>query len=51
MYWNDRSSMLPVLPVSGLIETWDVLKFKFSNNLSIVTDRLIETWDVLKSWT
>ena len=33
---------------SGLIETWDVLKFLQIPFLFFVPDRLIETWDVLK---
>ena len=48
MYWNDRSSMLSVLPVSGLIETWDVLKLANKISIFFCDIGLIETWDVLK---
>ena len=34
----------------GLIETWDVLKYKPLFCVSPVPFRLIETWDVLKWW-
>ena len=33
---------------SGLIETWDVLKFKYATQTMGFNIRLIETWDVLK---
>ena len=33
---------------TGLIETWDVLKFQPAKKLCRWCPRLIETWDVLK---
>ena len=38
----------PVDITGGLIETWDVLKFKSTETVSAYLLRLIETWDVLK---
>ena len=33
---------------TGLIETWDVLKWDFGKDSKETRKRLIETWDVLK---
>ena len=47
MYWNERSAHNPD-GCSGLIETWDVLKYHYMKIKMTTKDRLIETWDVLK---
>jgi len=48
MYWNERTFPFLVFPVTGLIETWDVLKYNTYVDSKHCTNRLIETWDVLK---
>ncbi len=37
-------------PLKGLIETWDVLKYRITSSKSIPSFWLIETWDVLKCY-
>ena len=47
MYWNGNKEIW-LITVAGLIETWDVLKFKSCGEQRWEISRLIETWDVLK---
>jgi len=47
MYWNKLESKI-FITLERLIETWDVLKFAFSEACCNLCSGLIETWDVLK---
>ena len=48
MYWNMTPFQNFARYHTGLIETWDVLKYRLSLFVCFFQKRLIETWDVLK---